>query len=559
MNACDYLIVGGGTAGAVLASRLTEDAATRVILLEAGRDIRPDAVPDDIRDLFPMSSFNPSYCWPGLRAHWRGRTNSPAVPLQQARLLGGGSAIMGMWATRGVPEDYDGWARLGADGWGWGDVLPYFRRLETDRDFDGDLHGDSGPLPIVRQPGSEWSALAVAARDLCGTQIDDMNADFGDGYCVLPISRTPEQRASAGLNYLTSSVRQRPNLRVVTGIDAEKLLFDGQRICGAAGRLASGERVEFSGRRTVLAAGAIQTPLLLMRSGIGPGEVLRAAGIAVSHEAPGVGRNLQNHPLLLAFGWLEPGARDARRGRPPASTYMRWSSGLAGTHRGDMGLYVRSYVAWHALGRQLAMIGPVLMRPFSRGDVTPTGPQPADPASIAFNFLSDPRDEDRMVAGLQRAAALLDALASRGSIGRPFAIMNPARLGRFNAVSRANAVLSGSAALLKQLFPRLAEGALARFAGFRPLAGIMASDTRMRDFVRDQTAGTFHVAGTARMGRAGDPAAVVGPDGAVHGLDGLFVADASIMPTVPSGNTHIPVVMLAEKLAAVMRGAPLHA
>jgi 5-(hydroxymethyl)furfural/furfural oxidase len=148
----DYLIVGAGAAGAVLAARLTENPLITVVLAEAGRDLVPGREPADVMSLFPLSTFNGAYAWPGLEAHWLTAADSPALPFAQGRVVGGSSTIMGMWAVRGVPNDYDDWARAGANGWGWTDVLPFFRKLETDCDFDGPLHGQDGPLPIRRQP-----------------------------------------------------------------------------------------------------------------------------------------------------------------------------------------------------------------------------------------------------------------------------------------------------------------------------------------------------------------------------------------------------------------------
>lgn len=554
MITCDYLIIGGGTAGAVAAARLCENPQNKVVLAEAGADVRPDSVPADIRDVFPLSTFNPSYVWPDLKVHWRGRENSPAVGFQQGRVLGGGSAVMGMWAVRGMPDDYDSWRDAGAIGWSWADVLPWFRRIETDHDFTGDMHGDGGPLPIRRQGRSEWSPLALAMQRIANADgladIADMNADFGDGHCVLPISRHRDRRASAGLDYLTAAVRARPNLRIMTGAQAERLTVEGDRVAGATLRRDGGDPLSIQAGHTVLAAGAIYSPALLQRSGIGDGGMLSGAGVETLVDRPGVGKNLQNHPFLPAVAWLTPQGRDAGRGRPPASTYLRWSSGLDGTHAGDMGMYVRSYLVWHALGRHMAMVGPVLMRPASRGSVAFGRGGPQASPSVAFEFFSDGRDLDRMMDGFRRAARYLADPKLRVVCGDAFMLTNAAELNKFNAVSTTNAVLAKIASLLLDIAPKIGHVAISRFADMKPLSSLVDDDDTLAQFILANIGGTNHVAGTCRMGRRDDPLAVVDSEGRFIGLEGLTVADASIMPTVPSGNTHIPTVMVAEKIVA---------
>lgn len=560
MITCDYLIIGGGTAGAVAAARLSENPQNTVILAEAGADVRPDTVPADIRDIFPLSTFNPSYVWPDLKVHWRSRADSPAVGFQQGKILGGGSAVMGMWAVRGMPDDYDSWRDEGADGWSWNDVLPWFRKLESDQDFDGPMHGDNGPLPIRRQDRSEWSRLALAMQGIANADglpdIADMNADFGDGHCVLPISRHADKRASAGLDYLTAAVRGRPNLQILTGVHAEQLSIEDGRVVGASLRRERADRFSIRAGQTVLAAGAIYTPAILQRSGIGDGNMLSGAGVRTLVDRPGIGKNLQNHPFLPAVAWLTPQGRDAGRGRPPASTYLRWSSGAEGTHAGDMGMYVRSYLVWHALGRHMAMVGPVLMRPASRGSVElKPGDAQASP-SVAFEFFSDRRDLDRMMDGMRRAARYLADPKLRSVCGDAFMLTNAAELNKFNAVTTKNAVLAKTASLLMDIAPRLGHLAISRFAEMKPLSDLVADDETLAQFILANIGGTNHVAGTCRMGQRDDPRAVVDSEGRFIGLDGLTIADASIMPTVPSGNTHIPTVMVAEKIVAALRARP---
>lgn len=554
MMECDYLIIGGGAAGTVLAGRLSEDPRLRVTLVEAGRDVLPTNVPADIADVFPLSTFNSSYVWPDLKVHWRRRENSPAVSFQQGRILGGGSSIMGMWAVRGMPQDYDDWARGGASGWAWRDVLPYFKMLEADKDFQGNLHGADGPIPIRRQPEAEWSPLAKMMRNIAEEHgyrtVSDMNADFSDGYCVLPITRFENRRASAGLCYLDAAARSRSNLQVLTQTEVCRLTIEGRRATGVIARKGDGSLLEIRAHRTIVTAGAIYSPAILMRSGIGPGDHLRAAGIEVVLDRSGIGKNLQNHPLLPAIAWLTRMGRDAGRGRPPASTYLRWSSNTAGMPAGDLGMYIRSYLVWHALGRHMAMVGPVLMRPVSRGDVRLDLKSPDKAVSVAFNFFDDPRDLDRMIVGFRTAATMLADPALRQVCGQAFMLVNAAKLNRYNELSLSNAFRGRAASTLLDLSPRIGNWLVSRFADMRPLNGFVHDDAALAEFIQGNVTGTNHVTGTCRMGSADDPATVVDPAGNVLGLDALMVADASVMPSVPSGNTHLATVMVAEKISA---------
>lgn len=555
--AWDYAIVGGGTAGAVMASRLSEDPAIRVVLLEAGSDLVPGRLPPDIASVFPLATFNERYAWPELRAHWRTEANSPALPFQQGRILGGSGSIMGMWALRGVPEDYDGWAASGADGWSWAELLPFFRRLETDCDVAGPLHGADGPIPIRRQQRRDWSPLATAVHAAAGplgfADIDDMNGDFRDGHCALPISRYEHSRASGAICYLTAEVRRRRSLKVVTDATVTGLVLDGRRVRGVEVRHANGERGTYAAGETILAAGALHTPVLLMRAGIGPAAHLAEMGIATIADRPGVGRNLQNHPLLPAVAIVPGALTESALDRPPAGTYLRWSSGVPGGSRGDMGLYIRSYLVWHALGRRLAMLAPVLMKPRSTGWVRLSGPSADVAPQIAFNFFDDPRDLERMMAGFRLAARIYAAPEVRALCGEAFVLTDSGRLAKYNNLSRRNAFLGWLGAKAFDVSPRGGMRLLNTLARTRNLRDFVDDDDALAAFVRTSTIGTNHVSGTCRIGAADDQMAVVDPAGVVYGVGGLRVADASVMPAVPSGNTHIPTVMVAEKIADAIR------
>lgn len=557
MTESHYLVVGAGAAGSVLASRLSEDPRNSVVLVEAGDDVVPGREPADIRCVYPLSAFNRAYLWPDTLVHWDDADHGAPVPLPQGRIVGGSSAVMGMWALRGRPDDYDGWRDAGADGWSWADVLPYFRKLERDVDFAGPLHGADGPIPICREPSASWppfaSAVARAAVQGGLPQVDDMNADFGDGHCSLPISRHAETRAAAGICYLDAAVRTRPNLRVLARLEARSLRIEAGRVTGLQARARDGSLHELRAHETLIAAGALRSPALLQRSGIGDGDELRAAGIPVLLHRRGVGRNLQNHPVLYLTSILRSCGRQPRGWRPAGSTYVRFSSGLHGAPIGDLALYVRSGLSWNALGRRMASIAPLVTRPFARGSVRLEPTRPDGPPRIEFRFGSEPRDLARLVQGLQFAVALYESGPVRKVSGEAWLLADAGRAARFNQRSTLSALRAAIVAGLLDLAPASERRLLERSQHFRAIHRLADAPDALLELVRTHVTGTGHVCGTCRIGRVDDADAVVDAVGRVHGIGGLRVVDASVMPTVPSGNTHIPTVMVAEKLADALR------
>jgi 5-(hydroxymethyl)furfural/furfural oxidase len=548
----DYLIVGGGSAGAVLAARLSENPASRVLLIEAGADTPPGNVPADVDDLFPSSSLNPSYFWPGLQA--QRRDGGPLYPYPQARIMGGGSSIMGMWALRGVPSDFEAWEKAGAEGWGPSDVLKVYRKLENDLDRD---YTQSNPKPytIRRVPHEHWPPFAAemerAAHARGLPAIGDINEDPRPGFFPLPLSHG-ETRSSSASTYLTAEVRRRPNLEIITGTQVTKLRFDGTRAVGVTVKRGS-ETKDIDAREIILSSGSIHSPSMLMRSGVGPGDELQRLGIKPVAVRAGVGRNLQNHPYLNIAMTLPQGRRMDNSLRHFALGGMRISSGLKDCPPADLIVFAIGRVSGRAWGPSLAMVGASVYAPFSRGRVTLSSPDIDERPAIAFSFMSDPRDPPRMLQATRFAESMLMETAVKDTFNDAFILPPIMALNQFDRPGVVGSIMAQAATMLLN-----APSAVSRWALSRVLApGRWIGNARKRQALTDDeilsaVAPMGHVTSTCSMGRPDNPMAVVDKNCRVYGVDNLRVIDASVMPSVPSANTNLTTIMVAERASELI-------
>ncbi|MFZ6764957.1 GMC family oxidoreductase [Pseudoroseomonas sp. WGS1072] len=562
----DVVILGGGSAGCVLAARLSEDAQRRVLLVEAGRDLRPGAMPRDIASPYPgRAYFNAANTWPGLRVGMgRDPGNQGGVterPYEQARILGGGSSINGIGANRGSPHDYAEWEAAGAAGWGWSSVLPYFRKLETDLDLAGDtaLHGAEGPLPIQRIPRALHTGFARQVEAELNRQghasREDQNGAWEDG--VYPITVNLDRdglRTSTATVYLTEAVRRRPNLTIWTGTRAEAVLFEGRRARGA--RLRRGaELLEVAARLVIVSSGALHAPALLMRSGIGPGRALAGLGIAVVAAREGVGRNLLEHPSIGMSAFIRPEARLPGGERYHIQSILRWSSRMEGTPPGDMHTAVNTRSGWHAVGHRIATLFSWVNKSYSQGQVTLATPDPDRPPLVDFRMLSDARDLERLADAFRLAAGVLRAPGLAGTVLETFPSTYSEEVKRLLRPSRRNGLLTALAGPAMDRSPAIRRRILAMAQeGVAPLDLLLAEEDALRLHLRRHVGGVWHPCGTCRLGDEADPRAVCDPAGRVIGVEGLMVCDASLMPTIPCANLNVPVIMMAEKVADMLRG-----
>jgi choline dehydrogenase len=525
-NSFDVIIVGAGSAGCVLANRLSEDPNRRVLLLEAGGDDNDPRVSTPATfGALPNTRFD----W-GFRTGPQEHLSRRQINYPRGRCIGGTGSINYMIYLRGHPSDYNTWQQLGATGWGWHDVLPYFRKAENwQAPGQSDLHGDSGPLTVTQQTErSPLTEVFLAASKQAGIPFnEDLNGQEIEGCGYFPATLFENQRGSTARTYLRSAMG-RKNLSVVTGATVLRLNLDGNRVSGIT-YLAHGETRNATAQETVLSAGSVGSPHILQVSGIGPASVLEAAGVNVHHELPGVGENLQDHlhyrsrweiekPLTF-FGRSAEDLSEAQsqfeQGRGPLTTNHFESGAFLRSHPGsetpDIELLMIPY--YISLGapemrppdRHGFTISGFSLRPKSTGRVAIVSDNPLDRPLIDPGYLSDPADMDLMLACIREARRIVSQPAFQ-ELGVTEISPGPERL----------------------------------------------SEADLMSDIREVSSTSWHPVGSCRIGQDAD--AVVAPDLRVHGLDGLSIADASVMPRMNTGHPNAPVIMIGEKAADLVIG-----
>ena len=525
----DFVIVGAGSAGCVLADRLSETGEHAVLLIEAGRSDNNLFIRMPSAFYVPMNT--PAFDW-GYHSEPEPNLDNRRISCPRGRVLGGSSSVNGMVYVRGHPRDFDRWAELGADGWSYADVLPYFRKAQRFDGPAGDYHGLDGPLATTngRLTNPLYGVFLTACEQAGYARSDDLNGYRQEGFGPLPMTVDHGVRASTARAYLRPA-RRRPNLTVLSGHRAEQIRFSGNRASGVLARPERGgpEIAALARREVVVAAGAINSPTLLMRSGIGDADELTRLGIPLVAPLSGVGRNLMDHLEVYLQHACSSTASLYPFTRMPRKAWVgaRWLAdrgGLGATNHFETGGFIRSAagVSWpdiqfHFLPTAMSYdgssmagepgfqvhVGPMLSP--SRGQVTLRSRDPAVPPRIEFNYMSHAEDRHVFRQAIRLAREIFLQPAFDAHRGRELS----------------------------------------------PGAGV-TSDAEIDAFVRANAESAYHPCGTCRMG-SGD-GAVVDPEGRVHSVDNLRVVDASIFPHITNGNLNAPTIMVAERISDLIQG-----
>jgi choline dehydrogenase len=522
MASADYVIVGAGSAGCVLANRLTEDPAVRVILVEAGgKDRHPNI---KIPAAF-ANQFHTKLDWDFAtdpEPHCDGRS----LFIPRGKSLGGSSSMNAMLYVRGRPLDYDLWEGEGAAGWGWDDVRPYFLKAEHNERGASEHHAVGGPLNVAdeRSPRALTRRFLEAAERVGIPRVSDYNGTEQDGASLVQVTQRNGRRWSAADAYLRPA-QNRPNLEVRTGAHVARIELDGDRAVGAVLRDRRGrEELVRADRDVLLSAGAIGSPQLLMLSGIGPADHLRTVGVDIAVDSPAVGANLQDHPYVVCV-W-ESRVAESLYGAEKPKAMLEWllrRSGPLTSSVAEAFAFVRSRPGLPAADLQYHFapayfvdngaeefdghaftMGPVLISPKSRGEIRLASSDPTAKPRIITNTLAEPEDLAALVTGVELAREIAGAEPMASARGR-------------------------------EIYP----------------GDAVREDADVEDFVRRRVELLYHPSGTCRMG--GEDA-VLDPELRVRGVEGLRVIDASVFPVIPGGNTNAPTIMVAERAADLLKG-----